>query len=410
MALVTKNVGYFERLWNSFKWIIGWFIMVGLGIWLLFWNEWRTIHTREALSEGEASVVSVTAYDSVNDGKLVHYTNMASADGNLEVAELGISEENALKWSVNWEVLQWKEESKTTTEDNLGGSQTQTTEYSYKTDWSSSKVDSSDFAWPDAKDHQNTLFVTLDAMGIRQYVEMPNIKVGEYWLSNWLASEISSYENYAITSGIVSKISELAAKSLSGTFNNISQQGQYLYLRQGTWESVGDARMTLRIIKDQDVSILGSQQAQLLWEYKASNGIEISQLNQGKYTAAEMFAEAHSSNELMKWVLRILSFFIILAWFKAIFAPLAALANVVPFIASIIWFGTWLVAGVLTILVYVITMAIAWMRYSPVFAISVLAIWALVAWLIVWRKKSSGLDPIPEMKKEEDKSEEIVEA
>ena len=72
-----------------------------------------------------------------------------------------------------------------------------------------------------------------------------------------------------------------------------------------------------------------------------------------------------------------------------IFRPLIVVAKVVPIVAWVVWFGTGLISFVLAVTVSVITIAVAWVRFMPMFSLTILAIWAaIVGWIIYWRKQS----------------------
>jgi hypothetical protein len=67
-----------------------------------------------------------------------------------------------------------------------------------------------------------------------------------------------------------------------------------------------------------------------------SNKRSISLLEQDNVTVNELFAHAHSANETMTWILRIVGFLLLWIAFSMIFSILETLAKVVPFIADII--------------------------------------------------------------------------
>jgi hypothetical protein len=59
---------------------------------------------------------------------------------------------------------------------------------------------------------------------------------------------------------------------------------------------------------------------------------------------------------------------------KMVFEPLGVLADVLPFLGSIMRVGTGFVAGVLAFVLTLITIAIAWLFYRPVLGVTLLVV------------------------------------
>ena len=57
-----------------------------------------------------------------------------------------------------------------------------------------------------------------------------------------------------------------------------------------------------------------------------------------------------------------------------IFAPLGTIADVVPFLGSLLRAGTGLVAGVIALTLSILTVALAWIAYRPLVGIGLLAV------------------------------------
>jgi len=150
----TEHVGFLERLWQSITGILVGLALVGATVWGIFWNEGRAIGTTRALNEGAGVTVSVPAarVDAANEGKLVHVAGDLRSGGTLTDADFRISTE-AVRLVRKVEMYQWKEEQRTETRSNAGGSQTRTTTYSYSRVWSDRPIDSSRFRRRDG--HEN---------------------------------------------------------------------------------------------------------------------------------------------------------------------------------------------------------------------------------------------------------------
>ena len=119
----TEHVGFLERLWQSITGILIGLALVAATVWGIFWNEGRAIGTTRALNEGAGVTVTVpaTRVDPANEGKLVHVSGDLRSNGTLADADFGISS-TAVRLVRKVEMYQWKEEQRTETRSNAGGS------------------------------------------------------------------------------------------------------------------------------------------------------------------------------------------------------------------------------------------------------------------------------------------------
>ena len=72
---VTTKTSYGQRLGSSFRGIGSGFLLLIIGIVLLWWNEGRAVKTAKMLNRAEKVAVEMPDINSVNpefDGKLVH--------------------------------------------------------------------------------------------------------------------------------------------------------------------------------------------------------------------------------------------------------------------------------------------------------------------------------------------------
>lgn len=102
--------------------------------------------------------------------------------------------------------------------------------------------------------------------------------------------------------------------------------------------------------------------------------------------------------------------------FKAIFGILEALAKVIPLFWDLVWAATGVVCFCLALIVWIVTIAIAWLAVRPVYGIvAIVLVVGIIAWMIYMKKKNPRPENLEEPKKEEshkkDSSEpEIIEA
>ena len=113
----TTTTSWFSRLKSGLVGlVIGPLLVLGM-IWLLSWNEGRSVQTYRALVEGAGLVVSVDSgsIDAANEGKLVHVAGPVKPDGTPEDAALGVVAEGAAGLSRKVEMYQWVEDSSSET-------------------------------------------------------------------------------------------------------------------------------------------------------------------------------------------------------------------------------------------------------------------------------------------------------
>jgi len=114
----------------------------------------------------------------------------------------------------------------------------------------------------------------------------------------------------------------------------------------------------------------------------------------GMVPAAEMFAEAVRGNTIITWVLRAVCLLLLAFGFSLLLAPLGVLADVIPFVGSIVRMGTGLVAFTLALLVGSVTIAIAWFWYRPLLALGVLVAGFAIAFLLTRLGRKKAVAPV----------------
>ena len=127
--VTTKS--WFERLGDA---VVG--VLIGLGLVLatcggLFWNEGRAVQTSRSLAEGSGLVVSADSsrIDPANEGKLVHLQGELKTGARLSDPDL-LVDAHAARLVRTPEMYQWKEDRRTETRKNVGGSEETVTHYS----------------------------------------------------------------------------------------------------------------------------------------------------------------------------------------------------------------------------------------------------------------------------------------
>ena len=383
---VTSRTGYGSRLWDSVKAIGTGFLLLIWSIILLWWNENNFVEQKAALEETESQTIEVSAdkIDAANDKSAVYINwKTSSSDESPLVDETFWVKTDDLKLIRRVEMYQWEEEEHTETEDNLGWSQTTTTTYTYNKVWSENHIDSSRFYKPEYSN--------------------PDWK---YDWETYVKDPILLW-TFTLSSEFVAKLTDKVAVSLSGQeITPISWMkilDSLLYIGNDPKEpEIWDLKITFYRVPAWAASAVGQQYGENLKPFMTSNKRSISLLEQDNVTVNELFAHAHSANETMTWILRIVGFLLLWIAFSMIFSILETLAKVVPFIADIIWAATWIVTFCLALIVWIVTIAIAWLAVRPIYwIIALVAVIGIIAWMIYMKKKN----PRQELSSSEDKKD-----
>jgi hypothetical protein len=369
----TTSTSWFTRIRNSFGGVVIGLILIVAMVILLFWNEGRAVQTAKSLAEGAGAVVSVGAdtVDAANEGKLVHVsgpvtTDETPTDPDFAVAATGI------RLVRDVEMYQWKEESKSETTKKLGGGEETVTTYSYSKVWSDDAIDSGSFKQPDG--HQNPSM----EIGSRSF-QVAQAKLGAFTLDKPVLDQI--YAEKALPLKPDQQAAIQAAYSGSKKLS-VVDGGIYLGWNPSS-PVVGDYRIRYKVAPLTSISVIGRQQGSQFTSYQTVAGDRLLMVDDGVVPADRMFKEAESANKVLTWILRGVGLLLLAIGFGLFMNPIAVLADVIPFLGSIVRMGTGLIAFLLAIVVGTITIAIAWFYYRPLYGIGILVVGALAAWLIV---------------------------
>jgi hypothetical protein len=363
----TTSRSWMSRIGDAIKGVlIGLVLIVGSCI-LLFWNEGRAVQTARSLTEGAGLVVSVATarVDPANEGKLVHVTGDTETKAPLTDPEFGVSA-TGLRLVRAVEMFQWKEESKTETRKNLGGSEESVTTYSYHRVWSDSRVDSSRFRQPDGHVNPQMRYARYE-MTARD-ATLGAFRPGERVLRLLPADQDVRVEP---------AIAERAAQRLR---TNVQATDGKLYLgADPATPRLGDLRVSYKLVATGPASVIGKQTGSDLTEYQTQAGDAVLLAQPGVATAPAMFKAAQDENRLITWIVRLIGAVLIFIGFSLILRPLVVVADVVPLIGNILGAGAGLVSLLLTAIVVPLVVAIAWFWYRPLVSVGVIAAGVVVA-------------------------------
>jgi hypothetical protein len=335
---------------------------------MLFWAEGRAVKQARALDEGAGLVVEIdpAKVDTAMEGKLIHLSGTLQpqdtpADSTFKVQAAGAT---VLKRKV--EMYQWKE-SKVTEESNG----TKTERYKYEKAWSDKPVDSQKFN--DASGHQNPeMFFKSDSFVIAEG------KVGAFTLIGRDLVGLGKSSPLPMTEA------ELAvAKNLLGASKPVAVVNNMLV--QGLSPAnpmVGDLRISFEKVIVDKLSAVGQQNGERLGPFKASNGNELFLFEDEIIPASRMFENAHASNTMLTWVLRIAGVVGMFVGSMLVSSILRAATSFIPGVGSIVAAGTALASFAIATVFSAIAIAGGWIFYRPLLAVAILAL-AIIVWVAV---------------------------
>ena len=435
----TKTTSYGSRVKSSCGGIGMGILLFIAGTVLLFWNEQNTVKTADMLEEAREvckEMVNPDKKDAALEGELVCGSAMANTEDSLIDAQFGIGAK-AISIKRTVEYYQWVEESHSESKDKLGGKQETTTEYKYNKAWVSSPVESANFHNPA---YQNKNFVLTEVeQPAQQYAQ--NVTFGAYKLSESLIKSISSKENMELAIGEnmlrqFDKNAQTAYERFYGVqkkqpvkeepaqtenlsdsakavqdsiqhvtdsimanaknkkdFEYVHQAGNVLYFGRAPGSpEVGDVRVTFEKVIPAKVTVTAVVDGDTFKPYKAENDKTFQRLDMGKKSKDEVFDSAESSNNFMKWALRLLGCILVIVGLKSIFGFIETILKVVPFVANIVGWGVGIVCTVVGIVWSLIVIAVAWLFARPLLSICLLVGAGLLIWLFAFKGKDKVKD------------------
>lgn len=355
--VTTKSYG--SKIGDSLKGVVGGFFAIIIAIGILWFNESNSVKEIRKIAEGKKNTISVESatLSPENDGLLVHMTGKAETKDTLTDEEFGF-EVNGVKFIKTVEMYQYKENKKTETKDNVGGNSTTTETFTYEKMWSESLINSDGFYESNKKNpkgfnHKSNVYIAQ------------NVSLGAYNLSSGLISQITSAEDYPISTEMYNPEDEHSSMVQSGM----------IYFGSGSKNpEIGDERISYKVVYPQDISIVSQQKGNSFIPYVTKNGRTIELTYAGIKTAEEMFSSEAQRNKIFTWVLRLVGFILMFIGFAAILKPISTVGSVLPILGNVLEVGTGLIAGLLAFVISFVVIAVAWIFFRPVLGIILLAV------------------------------------
>lgn len=368
----VTSVSWFGRIRNSIGGVLIGLLLIVAMVVGLFWNEGRAVTTARSLAEGAGLVQSVPAdrIDPTLEGRLVHVTGPVVAtteprDDLFGVAAAGIRLERDV------EMYQWVERVKSDGKVQVGGREEIVTTYSYEKEWSSSEIDSGRFKQPEG--HANP---GMNWRGER--FQVPQATMGAFRLEEPVLDRIGGAEPLSLDQTMIDavKASYAGPRALQ-----VTASGAYMGIDPSS-PRIGDYRVNWRIVPLGPVSVIGRQTGDGFSLYQTVAGNRLLMIETGTVSAAQMFADAMTGNTILTWALRIGGLLILMLGFSMMMGPVAVLADVLPFLGSLVRMGTGAIAFVLAVLVGGLTIAVAWFWYRPLLSIGIVVAALAIAFMV----------------------------
>lgn len=428
----TTTTSYGTRVKNSFGGIGAGIVMFLIGTCLLWWNEGRAVKTAKMLEEAANVAVhidDVSVVDPSLNGQLIHATAQANTTEELIDDQFGYSTV-AIKLFRDVEYYQYVENTSTETKDKFGGKEETTTTYTYRKSWTGEPVNSEDFEDPEYRGTNFTLMQFDDARMVAE-----NVTFGGYTLSQSLISGISGTMpseleieesllkawdvqiSRTVESPVTVKLAEEAARLAEETaeandttdaadvkindnrFTYVHLSKNVVYFgKNPNSPQIGDVRVTFKQVNPGLVSILAQVSGNTFESFKAKNGKTLSAITMGNVSMEKMFEQQESANTMWLWIWRVVGILLVCGGLKGIFAFLSVLLKVIPFLSSIMNWGVGLICNIIGFAWSLIIIAIAWLFYRPLLAISILVVVVGIIGFFAW--KGGKLDKIIKKKEE----------
>lgn len=353
-----------ERIGNSFKGIIGGFILIAIGVVLLWWNEGNNVKNLKTTAEMEKTVIDVKSdkVNSKNDGKLVATHGKLINEKELTDETFGITIKTPIMKRVV-EVYQWVEDSDT---DDNGN-----TTYSYKKEWSDELVDSSEF-------HRDGHDNPKEKLYEDKTLTSDDVKVGAFSLSSDQIEKLSTKGEY--TDYNQEKVDTL----------NLKISGKYLTNSEDLENpQIGDVKVYFVYNVSKDVSVLAVQSDNSFVDFVSKAGKKVNRIMDGSHSGVDMINGIKKEDKFLKWILRLLGVILCVGGFGAILKPISAITSFVPILGSLVGAAVGLVAFILGLCLSLIVIAIAWIRFRPILGISLLAIVVILMVFLIIRSKKT---------------------
>lgn len=365
----TSSQGWFSRILASIKGVLVGLVLVLASFPLLWVNEGCAVKIANGLAAGRRAVVEApsTAPNPALEGKLVHTTGRVTTATGATDADFQLTLRDAVRLDRSVEMFQWVEKVTERKEKKLGGSEETIKETTYVKEWSSSAIDSSKFKLKQ-KDGESTTNPPMALAAHRAAAR--DVKLGVFRLSDALVGSVGGRQPVVLDASILQHV---PAPVRAHGPPHLHAGGLFIGANPAS-PRIGDLRIHFHKVPAGDASVVAQLNGGALGPWRTPSGTTIEMLEDGTKSADQMFASAEASNVARTWVLRFVGLLLMWIGFSMVFKPLAVVADVVPFLGTLVGWGTGIVAFALAAPLSLVTIAIAWIAYRPLLGITLLVV------------------------------------
>ena len=370
---ITEHTSWWSRLKSSFFGFLFSFVLVIAALFLLAWNEHRTLKTYKGL-KAAGDTVQVTPAESIDpaiNDKLVYVSGEVTSEESARDPDFEI-EAPALVLRRSVEMYQWKENKKTESRDKLGGGKETITTYTYEKRWDDEPIDSGSFQ---EGGHNNP--------GSMPYRDQ-NFAVSDARIGAWRADD-------TILSALDGKPLTLAE---DGSFPDGFWLADATTLYSGEdpkSPQIGDLRVKYSAVAPQPASLIAQADGEGFKEWTSPADTAIYLVEAGSVDATVLVAHAQSSNSMWGWILRAVGFVLLWIAFSMMLGPLSTLAAVLPPLGRMVGMFTGGVAFVLALVLASVTIVLSWILVRPLWAVVIVL--GIVGAIALWSRRSARNAP-----------------
>lgn len=342
--------------------VLGGFILIAIGVAMLWINEGNNVKNIKTVAEAREVVIDVvnSPIDSSNDGKLINVNGEVQImEGNPydEQFDLELQTTRLIR---KVEVFQWQEIEEKDSNDNVT--------YKYDQIWDEGVRDSRTFK--NQVGYENPTEVDFEsAEFFAEDVRIGDFKVSEEQLKRFSATEIfNNFDEITIPEGY-------------------AVDNDYITTVSGQ-EEIGDIRISFLYNDSETATMLGKQDGDSVVNYRTESGAKINVLRTETYNSTEMLDLMESQNNVMKWVFRLVGYVLTTMGVFFLFAPITLIAKFIPIVRGLVGAAIMLVSLLLGTALSTLVIAIAWLFFRPLLGIGLIAISLVLVSLFVKYAKS----------------------
>jgi hypothetical protein len=378
----VTSQGFGSRIVSSFKNILIGFLLLVIGVVILYFNEGRIDLSKVA---ARAVVVDsgVVQSDTSLSGKLVTTTGIVSSD---ELIGDTLFLKPGLYFSVvrKVEMFAWEEDSTSHSTSHAGGSETTNTTYTYKKEWTENPSASASFK--EVAGHENPI---MRYRGMNTSADKATI--GMYTF-NPTTIDIPSGEILALSPEMLTLNPGVVQANSSYLFSeNTATPGGSLDAPH-----VGDMRISYQVLRPGFTGTLfGAVSGVSLHAYSDGAVDNFGRLFVGSREQA--ISTLHLEYTTTLWVLRFSGFMLLFFGFSLVLGPVAVFFDILPMLGSVSRFVVSLFSFAVALVVTGVVIVVSMVAHSPMaIAITLLAV---VGMCVLYakrlaRKTSTSVDTI----------------